>query len=109
MRGSEPIRKGSDLMLKKPPRWDADDGSIDMYYWYLGSLAMFQVGGKHWRQWNSFLRPAVLDSQRRSAGGLTGSWDPMGAWGTTGGRVYSTAMMTLCAEIHLRYERAVKR
>ncbi|MHC4953293.1 MAG: prenyltransferase/squalene oxidase repeat-containing protein [Planctomycetota bacterium] len=108
-RKSEPIRKGASLMLAQPPRWDADAGTIDMYYWYLGSLAMFQVGGNDWRRWSASLRTAVLESQQQGAGPKAGSWDPIGAWGTTGGRVYSTAMMTMCAEIFLRYDRAVQR
>ena len=32
-----------------------------------------------------------------------GSWDPKDPWGEEGGRVYSTALMTLCLEVYYRY------
>ena len=31
-----------------------------------------------------------------------GSWDPLGAWGTAGGRVYSTAISALALETEWR-------
>ena len=47
---------------------------------------------------------AIVDSQRED-GDFSGSWDPVGAWGNVGGRVYSTALMTLCLEVYYRYGR----
>ena len=38
-------------------------GSIDMYYWYYGTLAMFQMGGEHWERWNKNLKTVVIDNQ----------------------------------------------
>jgi hypothetical protein len=32
-----------------------------------------------------------------------GSWDPVGAWGRDGGRVYSTALCALILEVYYRY------
>jgi hypothetical protein len=101
---SRVIRKGTALCLKCPPRWDETDGSIDMYYWYFGSMAMFQVGGKPWKAWNVAMKDAILPHQQK-VGCLKGSWDPVGPWGREGGRVYSTAMMTMCLEVYYRYER----
>jgi hypothetical protein len=51
----------------------------DMYYWYYGSLAMFQVGGDYWDQWNEAMKPALTKNQndQRSLC-LFGSWDPEG-------------------------------
>jgi hypothetical protein len=34
-----------------------------------------------------------------------GSWDPVDPWSADGGRVYATAVNTLCLEIYYRYER----
>ena len=79
------------------------DYGCDMYYWYYGSYAMFQMGGsKYWKPWNSALKKAVLESQRKD-GDFKGSWDPDCAWGYAGGRVYSTACMVLCLEVYFRY------
>ena len=42
---SDPVKKGAKLMAALPPVWDPKDGSIDLYYWQAGALAMAQVGG----------------------------------------------------------------
>ncbi|MEZ6197382.1 MAG: prenyltransferase/squalene oxidase repeat-containing protein [Planctomycetota bacterium] len=102
------IKAGAELLTEKMPLWDESRGSIDMYYWYYGTLAMFQVGGPGWEAWNRAMQRAVVDTQRgvRKGGepdNFTGSWDPKGAWGENGGRIYSTAIMTLCLEVYYRY------
>jgi len=103
---SEMIRKGARVCADHLPRWDPDDGSIDMYYWYYGTLAMFQVGGASWKAWNKAMVPAIVKSQhRKESGARAGSWDPIGPWGHDGGRVYSTALMVLCLEVYYRYDR----
>jgi hypothetical protein len=105
-RTSDMIRKGARLCLEKPPVWRPDDGSIDMYYWYYGTLAMFQVGGPAWRDWNVALEKAVIATQHgKGSGRREGSWDPIGAWGDDGGRVYATAVMAMCLEVHYRYDK----
>jgi hypothetical protein len=103
-RRSEMIAKGADLMVRQPPRWDEALGSVDMYYWLWGSQAMFQVGGDPWKQWNVALKEAVLDHQRKD-GDEKGSWDPVGPWGTEGGRIYSTAACVLAMETYYRHPR----
>ncbi len=103
-RQSEMIRKGADLCVSQLPRWNPDDGSIDMYYWYYGTLAIFQVGGTHWRKWNTAMVDAIVRNQHgKDRGARTGSWDPIGCWGDDGGRVYSTAMLAMCLEVYYRY------
>jgi hypothetical protein len=104
--GSPLMKAGAELLAKKLPVWDEARGSIDMYYWYYGTLAMFQMGGEHWERWNKNLKTAVIDHQRKDEDGcLAGSWDPLDPWGDEGGRVYSTALMTLCLEVYYRYPR----
>ncbi|MEM8884876.1 MAG: prenyltransferase/squalene oxidase repeat-containing protein [Planctomycetota bacterium] len=99
------IRKGVDICLERLPQW-RDDGSIDMYYWYYGTLAIFQVGGRAWREWNKAMIPAIVKQQHaEGSGSRTGSWDPVGPWGADGGRVYSTALMVMCLEVFYRYDR----
>ena len=103
--GASPImRTQADLLAKRLPRWDPEAGDCDMYYWYYGSYAMFQMGGRHWKEWNKALKGAVVDS-RRTDGSARGSWDPAGPWGPQGGRVYATATMVLSLEVYYRYAR----
>jgi hypothetical protein len=106
-RKSEIIKKGADLCANLAPKWNPTDGSIDMYYWYYATLAMFQVGGTHWKTWNEGLKSAVVDNQRKDTDYCMykGSWDPIGPWGPDGGRVYSTAILALCLEVYYRYGR----
>ncbi len=103
-RTSEMIRKGADLCAELPPKWNTEDGSIDMYYWYYGTLAMFQVGDPHWKKWNTAMVEAIVNhQQRQDSGARTGSWDPLCCWGDEGGRVYSTAVLAMCLEVYYRY------
>jgi hypothetical protein len=77
---------------------------VDEYYWYYGTFAMFQMGGEDWKAWNAAMKKAILEHQRRD-GDERGSWDPAGAWGKDGGRVYMTAIGALCLEVYYRYSR----
>jgi hypothetical protein len=100
------IAKGADLLVKKLPRWDTTDGSIDFYYWYYGTLAMHQVGGARWEKWNEALKPALIDHQRLDPNeDEYGSWDPLDPWSAEGGRVYATALNCLSTEVYYRYPR----
>ena len=99
--------KHADIMRKQLPEWDPDGFGCDMYYWYYGSYAMYQMGGsRHWAPWNKAMKKAVVESQRRD-GDMKGSWDAVGPWGYTGGRVYSTALMVLCLEVYFRYAKVL--
>ncbi len=75
---------------------------INLYYWYYGTLALYQMQGDHWRRWNTALQDALVD-QQLTTGDMAGSWDPKCIWGGYGGRVYSTAMSALCLEVYYRY------
>lgn len=76
--------------------------SVNLYYWYYGTVAMFQRQGEDWDRWNGAMQRELLARQRHD-GKLVGSWDPDNLWGNYGGRVYSTAMATLCLEVYYRY------
>ena len=99
---SRPIQQGVKLCLERLPVWNDKDGSLDPYYWYYGTLAMFQVGDQPWKRWNRAMKRAIMDHQCKS-GCETGSWDPLGPWGEDGGRVYTTALLTMCLEVYYRY------
>jgi hypothetical protein len=83
------------------------------YYWYYGTIAVFQAGGERWERWNAHLLDAILTLQNRrvSAAGRKphayGSWPPFGPnwgkWGRQGSRVYSTAVCVLTLEIYYRH------
>ncbi len=76
----------------------------DYYLWYNCTLAMFHAGGEPWQRWNHVVRDALVHLQRDD-GCARGSWDPTSRWGSEGGRVYSTALATLCLEVYYRYNR----
>ena len=106
-RKSDILKKGAQLCMERLPVWNPEDGSIDMVYWYFGTLAMYQVGGRAWQKWSRAMPSAMVETQRLDGDVCRhkGSWDPAGAWGAVGGRVYSTAMMCLCLEVNYRFFR----
>ncbi|MAE75500.1 MAG: hypothetical protein CMJ85_01370 [Planctomycetes bacterium] len=79
-------------MLSKPPRWQAD--RIDYYYWFHGSHAVASLGEPFLTIWRDSLEPALLQHQSKNDE-EAGSWDPIGVWCKSGGRIYSTAMAVL--------------
>jgi hypothetical protein len=102
------IDAGADLMAARLPRWDDTGGVsfIDYYYWYYGTLAMFQVGGPRWDRWNEAIKTAILDHQNvDESKDEFGSWDPVDPWGSSAGRIYATAVNCLTMEVYYRYPR----
>ena len=102
LQGDKPDKTGIlrslDRCLERPPAWEAG-GSIDMYYWYYGTLAC-RCDKARARKWKKPLHKAVIGHQHKlGSGARTGSWDPIGVWCAEGGRVYATAILTL-ALIH---------
>jgi hypothetical protein len=75
---------------------------VNLYYWYYGTLGMYQLQGDYWQRWNEALQAALIGRQQTD-GDLAGSWDPICIWGGYGGRVYSTAMSALCLEVYYRF------
>lgn len=79
--------------------------TVDAYYWYFGSQAMFQIGGNDWNQWNQATTAALLARQAQ-AGSAKGSWPAADdAWGLLAGRVYTTAIGALTLQTYYRYPR----
>ncbi|WP_337176353.1 hypothetical protein [Paludisphaera sp.] len=84
---------------------ESDRGETNVYYWYYGTLAMYQHGGRPWAEWNGRLRDRVVTLQR-TGGHMAGSWDPdESIYGARGGRIYCTALATLTLEVYYRYLR----
>lgn len=99
------VKKHARLLAAALPEWDRDGLLVDFYYWYWGAQALSLFGGRTWNAWNTSMRKALLDSQRKD-GHLAGSWDPIGAWGFSTGRVGTTAFAALTLQSHFRFARS---
>jgi len=106
---SRVLQMQAKIISRYPPNWERV-ASGDMYspliessyYWYYGTLAMRQMGGKYWKNWNDAMRDMLILHQVRD-GSMRGSWDPVGRWANAGGRIYSTAINALNLEVYYRY------
>jgi len=85
------------------PNWGANGEAVDLYYWYYGSLCLFQQGGEVWERWNKGLLGALLANQCKQ-GDERGSWTPAGEYCAEWGRVGQTALACLCLEVYFRYK-----
>jgi hypothetical protein len=107
---SDPLLgKAADFMLKQEmPEWKASDYGT-FYYWYYGTLGLFQMGGDRWKTWNEKLKPVLIDNQCKggpmdgTANDKDGSWDLLGSLDQRAGRAYTTAMGALSLEVYYRY------
>jgi hypothetical protein len=99
------------------PRVTQDRSSLDYYYWYYASIALYQVdgessptrSGKYWKRWNEALLQALLSLQ--SHGERTcaqGAWQESDRWGSYSGAgvLYNTAINLLTLEVTFRYPNA---
>jgi hypothetical protein len=69
---------------------------------YLGTLVSFMSGGENWQNFNQALRSALGRTER--GGDVSGSFAPEGEW-TGAGRVFQTAVRSLCFEVYYRYQK----
>ena len=93
--------EAADYLLAHGP----DRDPYNLYYWYYGTLAMYQHGGSAWTRWNAEVRDQIVRRQRVK-GHPAGSWDPDDTeYGTSGGRVYCTALAALSLEVYYRFLR----
>lgn len=90
------VARGTKLILDQPPMWVPEAGTIDMYSWRCATRALRLARSKDWSRWSDLVQAVCLRWQVPASGAHNaGSWDPVDVWGEDGGRVYSTAMMTL--------------
>lgn len=114
----EMSQKQIDLLLDVLPNLDelsrpGSNSWYNEYYWYYGTLAIFNVGGQPWAKWNAALRKTIMENQDRPLTARNkrrhayGSWPAFGPdwghWCKAGGRIYATALNTLTLEIYYRY------
>jgi hypothetical protein len=83
-------------------------GKTNFYYWYYGTLVMYQFQGDAWQRWNAAVTTQLLNLQNKE-GPLAGTWDPDSVWGGYGGRIYSTALGAMCLEVYYRFSPIYKR
>ncbi|HOX08370.1 MAG TPA: hypothetical protein PK280_18390, partial [Planctomycetota bacterium] len=119
---SPQVKAAADQLKKYLPTWDTaavdttfapypgGKNGTNYYYWYYGSLGMFQYGGDHWAKWNEAMKKILTEHQRKggpldgTAADVDGSYDPVGSGGVPhGGRVMSTALAALTLEVYYRY------
>jgi hypothetical protein len=114
--GEPVLTGGADYLIKNLPDWEKgkgeqiEGGDAGFYYWYYGTLAMFQMGGDKWTKWNEKLKPTLLNNQCKgplplgsSVEDKDGSWDPISWIDKYGGRVFTTACGALTMEVYYRY------
>ena len=92
------IDEMADFLMQETPGSQA----TNYYYWYYATLAMCSLQDRRWDRWNRALQDRLLETQRTD-GTAAGSWNPTCTWGSYGGRIYSTAMATMCLEVYYRY------
>jgi hypothetical protein len=92
-------KEAADYLLQNLPA----EGRSDLYYWYYGTLAMYQLQGPGWDTWNRAVQRRILNLQERG-----GSWSTSDRWGGHGGRVFTTALATLTLEVYYRYTPATR-
>jgi hypothetical protein len=95
---SQAAREAASYLMEEMP----GKGDANLYYWYYGTVAMYQLQGESWQQWTQALQRSLLDGQHQD-GEFAGTWEPAGRWDGYGGRVYSTALATLCLEAYYRF------
>ncbi|MGH7163421.1 MAG: HEAT repeat domain-containing protein, partial [Planctomycetota bacterium] len=111
-RRSHPFCIGAaNTLLKNVPEYDerankikyATGAEYPVYYYYYGSLAMYQMGGSFWRKWSRpLLTEGLPNTQIKGNVCERGSW-PVDNLDSIGGRVYVTAMGVLTLETFYRY------
>ncbi|HRF01895.1 MAG TPA: hypothetical protein PLI18_15350 [Pirellulaceae bacterium] len=94
------VREALETILAGDPE-DAPNRP-NLYFLYYAALGLQQHGGPEWERWNVLLQRRLQEMQIRE-GETAGSWSSETRWGGYGGRLYSTAIATLCLEMPYRY------
>lgn len=93
-----------ELPTKDGRRVRTQIGNLYPYLWYETTVAFFERGGSTWSRWFGGLKGALLSGQRRD-GSFAGSWDPLGPYSTSAGRVFVTGLCALMLEAPYRLPR----
>jgi hypothetical protein len=86
------------------PSYGANGASVDLYYWYYGTLCLLQQRDHDLMgRWVDALKKASIDKQC-TTGLDAGSWAPVGNYCNEWGRAGQTALNLMCLEMYYRYE-----
>jgi hypothetical protein len=104
------LRQGSQLGVKHISSYMGKnkEGQVvwkNIYGLYYATLAAFQQQGAFWGKWNPMMKQVLTETQINDPKSpLRGSWTPQNDHtGSQGGRVMTSALMTLCLEVYYRY------
>ena len=81
--------------------WSNSPKKWVMYAWYYQTFAMFQHGGKHWKEWNAVFQEVLMKNQHPE-----GYWSHELAWGAGKGmtqKAYQTSLSALMLTVYYRY------
>jgi hypothetical protein len=113
---SDPLLEAAAQQIaKEVPKVTADPLSVDFYYWYFATLALYQYdgpdspregAGEYWEPWNKGLVKSLLplqdDDEAREACGR-GGWLSEARGNQRGRALYNTALNVLTLEVYYRY------
>jgi hypothetical protein len=113
---SDPLLEAAARQIAEDvPKVTADQRSVDFYYWYFATLALYQFdgpdspragAGEYWEPWNKGLVKSLLplqdDDQTREACGR-GGWLSEARGNQRGRALYNTALNVLTLEVYYRY------
>jgi hypothetical protein len=101
---SHPYMIGAaNTLMDNLPQWmKGVEIPVYHYYWYYGTLAMHQMGGRYWRAWNEKIKVMLPERQVKEPPENAGSWDP-DTVRIGGGRLFSTASAVMSLETYYRF------
>ncbi|MDO5309648.1 MAG: terpene cyclase/mutase family protein [Planctomycetia bacterium] len=106
VRGAESLASPENLVQFPKSEKEEKDFSINVYSWYISSLALKALGpyNKYWRRWNSVMSRELPAQQVPKGENDAGSWSPQyDEYGFDGGRLYVTTLSILCLEVYYRH------
>lgn len=94
----EPKMRESAVFMRMNPLVER---SVDYYYLYYGTLALYQYQGGIWEAWNEKMKGTLIPLQIKT-GADSGAYNPSGEFGNRMGKTITTAMATLSLEVYYR-------
>ena len=109
------LEKSAKAIVEDVPKVSKDQLSVDFYYWYFATLALFQYDGpdsprkghgEFWKPWNEALIKSMLELQDDNKGRdvcSRGGWLSGSRGNSRGKALYNTALNVLTLEVYYRF------